>query len=285
MPPSGKKFIPNTSTLAYLIAFLISTFQLQQFPRYQGVPNLHQGGLHILDAPQRRNVCTVSEYFTISNCVFNFSFLSLVVYEILGRSQIHFRGCCAPWMPSSGKFFILKTSTLAYLIAFLISTFQLQQFARYQGVPNLHQGAYAPLTPPSGEIFVRKASTSQCLIVFLISAFYLQYFTRYQGGPTFILGGAALPWMPPSGKCFIAKTSTLAYLIAFLISTFQLQQFQRYQGVPNLHQGALRTLDAPQRRNFCTQCKYFTISNCVFNFSFLSLVVRVIKSILAHLIT
>jgi len=32
-------------------------------------------------------------------------------------------------------------------------------------------------------------------------------------------------------------------------------------------------LDAPQRRNFCTQSEYFTISNCVFNFNILTPVV------------
>ena len=119
----------------------------------------------------------IREYFTISNCVFNFSFLSLVLYEII------------------------------------------------MVVPNLHYGA---LRPP--------------------------------------------PWMPPNGNIFIPKTSTLAYLIAFLTSTFQLQQFPRYQGVPNLHQEGLRTLDAPQRKKFCTKGEYFTTSNCIFNFSFLSLV-------------
>ena len=31
----------------------------------------------------------LSEYFTISNCVFNFSSLSLVLYEILGWSHIY----------------------------------------------------------------------------------------------------------------------------------------------------------------------------------------------------
>ena len=150
MTSSRKIFIPKRSTLAYLIAFIISTFQLQQFLRYQGAPKFTLGGLRTLDAPQRRYFCTLSEYFTLSNCVFNFSFLPLVLYEILGGSEIYIRGRCAPWMPPSGKMFIPKTSTLAYLIAFLITTFQLQQFPRYQGVPNLHQRAIRPLEPPNG---------------------------------------------------------------------------------------------------------------------------------------
>ena len=44
-------------------------------------------------------------------------------------------------------------------------------------------------------------------------------------------------------------------------------------GGPKFTLGALRPLDAPYRRNFCTQSEYFTISNCVFNFNILGLVV------------
>ena len=169
-------FAPEASTLLCLMAFLISTFQLLYFPRYSGGPKFTLGALRPLDAPQRRNIFTQSEYFTISNCVFNFNILALVVSEILGGSQIYVRG------------------------------------------------PYAPCTPPSGKLFAPEASTLLCLM-------------------------------------------------AFLISTFQLFYFPRYQGVPNLHQGALRPLDATQRRNFCTQSEYFTISNCVFNFNIITLVV------------
>ena len=137
MPPSGKIFIPETSTLAYIIAFLISTFQLQQFPRYQGVPNLHQVGLRTTDAPQRRNICTLSEYFTISNCVlfqlstsstlrernsgeifytrneyfgifnclFNFNLLALIVSEILGSPKFTL-GCLRTPDAPCGEMFV-----------------------------------------------------------------------------------------------------------------------------------------------------------------------------------
>jgi len=49
--------------------------------------------------------------------------------------------------------------------------------------------------------------------------------------------------------------------------------FSEILGVANLHQWALRPLDAPYRRNFCTRSEYFTISNCVFNVNILALVV------------
>jgi len=39
---------------------------------------------------------TKSEYFTTSNCVFNFYILALVVSEILGWSQIYVRGPFSP---------------------------------------------------------------------------------------------------------------------------------------------------------------------------------------------
>jgi len=42
---------------------------------------------------------TQSEYFTISNCVFNFNILDLVLFGILGGSQIYIRGPCAPRRP------------------------------------------------------------------------------------------------------------------------------------------------------------------------------------------
>jgi len=77
-------------------------------------------------------------------------------------------------MPPSGKIFIPKTSTLAYLIEFFNCNFLALVDSEILGGSQIYtRGAYAPLTPPSGEISVQKASTSQYLIVFLISAFYI----------------------------------------------------------------------------------------------------------------
>ena len=107
------------------MAFLISTFQLFYFPSYQGVPNLHQGALRPLDAPQRRNFFTRSEYFTMSNCVFNFNILALVLFGILGGSQIYIRGPCAPRRPPSVKIFETRTSACLYLYNCKFSASQL----------------------------------------------------------------------------------------------------------------------------------------------------------------
>ena len=77
--PSGKFFfIPEASTLLCLMAFLISTFLALLLSEILG------GTKFTLDATYRRIFFTQSEYFTMSNCVFNFNILTLVVSEILG---------------------------------------------------------------------------------------------------------------------------------------------------------------------------------------------------------
>ena len=75
-----------------------------------------------MDAPSG-NFFTQSEYFTISNCIFNLNILALVVSEILGGSQLYIRGPCAPLYSPSGKIFVPEASTLLCQILFSISTF------------------------------------------------------------------------------------------------------------------------------------------------------------------
>ena len=75
----------------YALARCPSTFQLQQFPEYQGVPHLHQGPCAATRHLSEIFFYTQSEYFTISNGIFNFNFLALVVFEILEVSQIYIR--------------------------------------------------------------------------------------------------------------------------------------------------------------------------------------------------
>ena len=56
------------------------------------VPSLHERALHALDASLdaswRKKFYTQNEYFGISNCIFNFNFLAVVVSEILGGPKI-----------------------------------------------------------------------------------------------------------------------------------------------------------------------------------------------------
>ena len=68
------------------------------------VPNLYYGALRPLDAPSGKFFYTKIEYFGISNYVFNFNFLALVIFEILGVSQIYIREAYAPLTPPSGEF-------------------------------------------------------------------------------------------------------------------------------------------------------------------------------------
>jgi len=58
----------------------------------------------------------------MSNGVFNFNFLALVLSEILEGSRIYTRGPYAPWTPLAENFFVPKASTSQYLSVFLILT-------------------------------------------------------------------------------------------------------------------------------------------------------------------
>ena len=75
-----------------------------------------------MDAPSGE-IFTQSEYFTISNCVFNFNILALVVSEILGGPKFTLGGLVPPCTPPSEKKFVPEASTLLCLMAFSISTF------------------------------------------------------------------------------------------------------------------------------------------------------------------
>ena len=180
----------------YFLALLLSEIL--------GVPNLHEGVLRPLDAPQRRNFFTQSEYFTISNCLFNFDILALVVCEILGGPKFTLGALCPLVRPLAESFFVPEASTLLCLMAFLISTFQLFYFPRYQG-PKFTPGGPTPPTPPSGDIFVPKASTSQYLIVFFnfnILALVVQQFPRFQGVPN-LRQGLLCPPVRPLAENFL----------------------------------------------------------------------------------
>ena len=83
-----------------------------------GGPKFTLGAVRPLDAPYRRNVFTQSEYFTISNCVFNFNILTLVVSEILGGPKFTLGGPVPPSTPPSGNFFALQASTLLCVFNF-----------------------------------------------------------------------------------------------------------------------------------------------------------------------
>ena len=49
-----------------------------------------------MDAPSGEFFFTQSEYFTISNCVFNFNILALVAFELLGGPKFTLGGSVPP---------------------------------------------------------------------------------------------------------------------------------------------------------------------------------------------
>jgi len=92
------------------------------FSEILGGPKFTLGALCPLDAPYRRNFFTQSEYFTISNCIFNL-ILALAVSEILGGPKFTLGGPVPLCTPPSGKIIVPKASTLLCLMAFSILTF------------------------------------------------------------------------------------------------------------------------------------------------------------------
>ena len=59
----------------------------------------------------------------MSNGVFNFNFLALLLSEILGGPKFTLWGLTPPERPLAENFFLPKASTSQYLIVLLISTF------------------------------------------------------------------------------------------------------------------------------------------------------------------
>ena len=192
-PPSGKNTcVLDASTLIYLTVILVSTFQLlysryqggpkfavggptppgrhlaekfffyiqrvlhniQQFPRFQWVPYLSQAELCPLYAPQLKIFCTRGEYVTMSNGVFNFNFLALLLSEILGGSQIYTRRPYAPWTPPSGEFFF--TQSEYFTISNCVFNFNILAVvvSKLIGGPKFTLGGSVPPCTTLGEKFL-----------------------------------------------------------------------------------------------------------------------------------
>jgi len=80
-------------------------------------------------------------------------------------------------------------------------------------------------------------------------------------------------YVPLTEKKFVPEASTLLCLMAFFNFNFLVLVLSEILGVLKFTLGSPAPPGRPQRRNFCTQSEYFTISNCVFNFNILSLVI------------
>jgi len=122
--------------------------------------------------PSENFFCAPGEYVTMSYGVFNFNFLSLLLSEILGRSQIYTRWPYAPWTPPIGEFFF--TQSEYFTISNCVFNFNILALvvSEILGGPKFTLGGRVPpSTPPSGNFFVPQASTLVCLMAFLISTF------------------------------------------------------------------------------------------------------------------
>ena len=153
------------------------------------------GAVHPL-RPQRKFFCARGEYITMSNGLFNFNFLALLLSEISGGSQICTRGPYVPWTPPRGEIFVPKASTLQYLFAFLISTFELQQFPRFQGGPKFTLGGPMPPGRPHRRNFLplcESFTMSNCVFNFNILTLVV---SEILVGPKFTLGGPVPPIRP-----------------------------------------------------------------------------------------
>ena len=74
----------------------------------------------------------------MSNGVFNFNFLALLLSEILGGSLIDTRGPYAPWTPPSGEIFF--TQSEYFTMSNCVFNFNILALVLFGilGVPNLH---------------------------------------------------------------------------------------------------------------------------------------------------
>ena len=170
------------------------------FSEIFGGPKFTLGGPTPLGRPYRRNFFTQSEYFTISNCVFNFNILALVVSDILGGPKFTLGGSVPPCTPPSGFFFVPQASTLLCRMAFLISTFYLFYFPRYQGGPKFTLGGPTPHGRPLSEKFftqIEYFTISNCVFNFNVLPLVV---SEILGGSQIYVRGPYAPLYAPQRK-------------------------------------------------------------------------------------
>jgi len=160
------------------------------------------------------------EYFTMSNGVFNFNFLALVLSEIIEGSQIYTRGPYAPWTPPSAEFFCAQSEY--FTISNCVFNFNILALVVSEILwgPEFTLGDPVPPVRPLTENFVYPRRV----------LYYVKWGFSFQLSSSFTfrdIRGSQIytrvpyaPWTPPGGEICIHKASTSQYLIVFLISTF-----------------------------------------------------------------
>ena len=111
--PWRRNFLRKASTSKYLTVFLISTFNIFNIlglvvSEILGGAKFTLGGPVPPCTPLAENLCTLGEYFTMSNGVFNFNFLALVLSEILEGPKFTLGGPTPPGCPLAEQFLYPK---------------------------------------------------------------------------------------------------------------------------------------------------------------------------------
>ena len=118
----------------------------------------------------------MSEYFTISNCVFNFNILALVVSVLLGGPKFTLGGSVPPCTPLGEKFLYPRRVLSDIVMSNGVFNFNFLAlvFSEIFGGSQIYtRGPYAPWTPPIGEFFFTQSeyfTISNCVFNFNILA-------------------------------------------------------------------------------------------------------------------
>jgi len=107
----------------------------------------------------------------MSNDIFNFNFLALLLSEILGGPKFTLGGPTPPRRHLAENFF---TYSEYFTISNCVFNFNILTLVVFEllGVSQIYvRGLCAPCTPPRGNIFVPEASTLLCLMAILILTF------------------------------------------------------------------------------------------------------------------
>ena len=105
----------------------------------------------------------------MSNGVFNFNFLALLLSEILGGPKFTLGGPTPPGRPYRRNFF---TQSEYLTISNCVFDINILALVEILGGPKFTLGGpVPPSTPPSENCFAPQSSTLLCLMAFLISTF------------------------------------------------------------------------------------------------------------------
>ena len=117
----------HTTTTAPVRSFLracqTELKPVRDFPVLRNRFDKSEIGLTNPSKPVWKRFIRTNQDVTISNYVFNFNYLALVLSEILEGSQIYIRRPCPPRRPPSGKN-LTRAQVLAYI--YIIANFQLR---------------------------------------------------------------------------------------------------------------------------------------------------------------